>query len=93
MIETYVAKFIQQFSEDEENFIFTTIEPFCEEVYERKINKRELAEAITNYREGYAIYDYTRNKWQCCKCFRNLNNLDGLKIFYCKYCGKKQRRR
>ena len=91
--ETFTARIAQELSETEDKFIFTTIGPFCSDIYKREISKHELVDAITNYREGYAIYDYTKHKWQCCKCFSYLNNLEGLKIFYCKYCGKKQRRR
>lgn len=44
-------KIRQQMEETEEEFIFQTVSPFCDEVYEKHISKKELTEAILLYRE------------------------------------------
>ena len=44
-------KIRQKMEETEEEFIFQTISPFCYEVYEKRISKKELTEAIWLYRE------------------------------------------
>ena len=38
-----------QVTEDIDNFIFTTIKPWCEEKEQRKISKRDLEQALTQY--------------------------------------------
>ena len=44
-------KIRQKIEETEEEFIFQTISPFCDDVYEKHISKKELTEAIWLYRE------------------------------------------
>ena len=44
-------KIHQKMVQTEEEFIFQTISPFCDEVYEKHISKKELTEAIWLYRE------------------------------------------
>ena len=44
-------KIHQKMVQTEEEFIFQTISPFCDEVYEKHISKKELTEAILLYRE------------------------------------------
>ena len=44
-------KIHQKMVQTEEEFIFKTISPFCDEVYEKHISKKELTEAILLYRE------------------------------------------
>lgn len=46
-----VYKIRQKMEETEEEFIFRTISPFCDDVYEKHISKKELTEAIWLYRE------------------------------------------
>lgn len=41
--------------ETEEEFIFQTVSPFCDEVYEKHISKKELTEAILLYREVQSL--------------------------------------
>ena len=48
-------KIRQKIEETEEEFIFQTISPFCDEVYERHISKKELTEAILLYREVQSL--------------------------------------
>lgn len=44
-------KIHQKMVQTEEEFIFQTISPFCDDVYEKHISKKELTEAILLYRE------------------------------------------
>ena len=44
-------KIHQKIVQTESEFIFQTISPFCDEVYEKHISKKELTEAILLYRE------------------------------------------
>ena len=46
--------------EKEEEFIFTTINPWCESVTERKISKRDLEGALDLYFNGGSILDKIR---------------------------------
>ena len=41
-------------TEDFENFIFTTIRPYCEEVAEMKISKELLIRALIEYKENHS---------------------------------------
>lgn len=38
-----------------EDFIFTTIQPFCEDVVQRKISKQELVNALLLYEKAKQI--------------------------------------
>ena len=40
-------------TEDLENFIFTTIKPYCEEVAKMKISKELLIRALLEYKENH----------------------------------------
>ena len=40
-------------TEDFENFIFKTIQPYCEEVAEMKISKELLVRALLEYKENH----------------------------------------
>lgn len=46
MISDTMLEINQRVLEDEENFIFETIKPYCEEIIQRKISKRELRDAL-----------------------------------------------
>jgi hypothetical protein len=39
-------KIRKQIQEDEENFVYTTILPFCESITEKKLSKKELEEIL-----------------------------------------------
>ena len=41
--------------ETTEDFIFTTIQPFCEDVVQRKISKQELVTALLLYEKARQI--------------------------------------
>ncbi len=48
-------KIRQKMEETEEEFILQTIGPFCDGVYEKRISKKELTEAICLYREVQSL--------------------------------------
>lgn len=50
-------KIATQFRESQENFIFETIKPWCEETTQFKISKQELVRALTFYRMKDAMVD------------------------------------
>lgn len=41
--------------EDEDNFIFETIEPYCSNIAQQKISKKDLDEAIQLWKEAKRI--------------------------------------
>lgn len=41
-----IQKIITEAQETEDEFIFTTIQPYCESVLQRKISKKELESAL-----------------------------------------------
>jgi len=41
--------------EDEDNFIFETIEPYCSKIAQQKISKKDLNEAILLWKEAKRI--------------------------------------
>lgn len=45
-VESIITKIETKAREDEENFIFETIGPYCNEVAKRKISKKDLKDAI-----------------------------------------------
>ena len=47
-------KIILKVQETANEFIFLTIQPFCEEVLERKISKQELEKILIDYKNGVA---------------------------------------
>ncbi len=46
IVESIITKIETTVREDEENFIFETIGPYCDEVAQRKISKKDLKDAI-----------------------------------------------
>lgn len=51
MREDLIYKIVMEAMETEEDFIFKIIQPFCEQVIERKISKKELIDALTRQRD------------------------------------------
>lgn len=49
LTETLTKRVITQVTEDMDNFIFTTIKPWCEAKEQREISKRDLEQALTQY--------------------------------------------
>ena len=53
-----VEKIAQTVQETEDDFIFETVRPFCEDVIQSKISKQDLARAVVNYHGSrITIYD------------------------------------
>lgn len=50
MREDLIHKIVMEAMETEEDFIFKIIQPFCEQVIERKISKKELVDALKRQR-------------------------------------------
>lgn len=46
LISDTMLEISQRVLEDEENFIFEVIKPYCEEIVQRKISKQELKDAL-----------------------------------------------
>jgi hypothetical protein len=46
LISDTMLEISQRVLEDEENFIFEAIKPYCEEIVQRKISKQELKDAL-----------------------------------------------
>jgi len=55
-----IYKITKEVTETEEDFIFTTINPWCEDVMQRKISKRDLERALALYFNGGTILDKIR---------------------------------
>lgn len=49
IILTLTKRVVTQVTEDMDNFIFTTIKPWCEAKEQREISKRDLEQALTQY--------------------------------------------
>ena len=59
MIDDFINKIVTGVIETEDEFIFTTISPFCEEKFVRKISKSELVNALSQYFKPKTNFD----KW------------------------------
>lgn len=46
-------KIAQTVKETDDEFIFETIQPFCEDILQRKINKKDLSNLLVNNNAGY----------------------------------------
>ena len=51
-----IYKISTEAQETMEDFIFTTIQPFCEDVVQRKISKQELISALLLYEKAKQIF-------------------------------------
>lgn len=47
MSDDFIFRIVTEVQESEEDFIFTTIQPFCEDVIKRKISKAELVKLLS----------------------------------------------
>lgn len=72
-----IYKITEEVTESEDEFIFTTIKPWCEEVMQRKISKRDLEKALTSYFNGGSV---RTGKWIKC-------NDDCFDWYECSECG------
>ena len=55
MDDSMMYKITTEAQETMEDFIFTTIQPFCEDVVQRKISKQELITALLLYEKARQI--------------------------------------
>ena len=55
-MDSMMYKISTEVQETMEDFIFTTIQPFCEDVIQRKISKRELISALLLYEKAKQIF-------------------------------------
>ena len=54
-MDSMMYKISTEVQETVEEFIFTTIQPFCEDVVQRKISKQELVNALLLYEKAKQI--------------------------------------
>ena len=52
MLNEVYGEIVTRFEEAEEEFIFTTIQPFCSDVLKRYISKQELRKALLLYEKA-----------------------------------------
>lgn len=55
-MDSTMHKITTKAQETLEDFIFTTIQPFCEDVIQRKISKQELISALLLYEKAKQIF-------------------------------------
>lgn len=71
-----------------DNFVFQTISPFCEEILELKINKRELEQALLKAQARKPRFNLFTEMYYCPLC----SGIVGSTLFtdnYCPRCGQK----
>ena len=54
-MDSMTYKITTEVQETTDEFIFTTIQPFCEDVVQRKISKQELVNALLLYEKAKQI--------------------------------------
>lgn len=85
----------QQVEETEDEFIFTTINPYCETVIKREISKKELARALEKeFIVGKWIEDWEVGYSECSNCCESYlwEDYKGVGEFnYCPNCGKRMK--
>ena len=54
-MDSITYKITTEVQETTDEFIFTTIQPFCEDVVQRKISKQELINALLLYEKAKQI--------------------------------------
>lgn len=86
-IENFINSIVEQVKETEEEFIFETIRPYCEDVIQRKIDKNFLSSAVLNFR-GMNLNNRF-NKCPRCNCETHMHPryLQGRSEYYCWNCG------
>ena len=55
-MDSMLYEITTEVQETAEEFIFTTIQPFCEDVVQRKISKQELISALLLYEKAKQIF-------------------------------------
>lgn len=56
-INEIINEIVMKATENQENFIFETIKPWCQETTQFKISKQELVRALTFYKKKDAMVD------------------------------------
>lgn len=87
MSDDFIFRIVTEAQEAEDEFIFTTIQPFCEEVTKRKISKAELVKLLSQpeiVRCGECKHSYDAIGGTFCSygtCVDCVVDVD----FFCKY--------
>lgn len=89
-VETIIAKA----SEEYDRFIFSTIRPFCEEVVQHEISKKDLTEALTQWKKRgtwVPIDQQPHEDWECDQCGAFVYGTENpyMDYKYCPQCGTK----
>lgn len=64
-----VYRIVTEVTEDMENFIFKTIQPWCEEQVERKVSKKDLENALKRYYYKQDTIDVLKEVAKYIKCY------------------------
>lgn len=87
-ITSFMEKMVETVDETHEEFIFKTINPYCENIAEMKIKKQFLKKALLNYKERDIQF---RDGFEICPtCFAVLpkEKTIGKSELYCMDCGQ-----
>ena len=87
-LDGFVSKVVTTVDETVDDFIFRTIEPFCSNITQRTISKKELCEAITKQCPKRPIKTCENRVGSVYSCPECLTPLVG-NANYCFSCGKK----
>lgn len=89
-IENFINSIVEQVRETEEEFIFETIRPYCEDIIERTIDKKFLSVAVVNQAGTNCR---SRNCPRCNQLiYTPLEKVKGRDFIYCWHCGIKLNR-
>lgn len=85
-----IEEMVIEFKETEEEFIFTHLQPYCENVLEMKIDKEELKQILLRgTKTGKWIFNKNMHDYCCSECgclMPNVNEYYRKKIIGCPYC-------
>ena len=86
---SFIDKIVQSVQETEDDFIFETVRPFCEDIIHAKISKQDLARAVINYHGSrITIYD-SKEICPACRAVLDSPLYKGSNVCYCYRCGRK----
>lgn len=90
-VTQYTNQIITRAIETEEDFIFRTIEPWCSEIAERKISKKDLKKALELLKKQEPIeplfnehHVYVSDSFMCGACHHFIK----FHARYCEDCGR-----
>lgn len=81
-VSEFESGFQTKVVEDTEQFLFKTVQPFCETVVEHRIKKKDLVEALTKHSEKARIFNAGR--FECPVCHNHVYSEQK----YCDECGQ-----